>query len=89
MLSPRWIPIPLQVETATVAAAFFWVPENASLLTSSPQPDQLTDQLTFNWRKMNILAGLGDRWYTSVLTWWGLFIITILALFVLFSGFVL
>ena len=38
---------------------------------------------------MNIFDGLGDRWYTSVVTWWGLFIVTILALFVLFSGFVL
>jgi len=60
-----------------------------SLLTSPPKPEQVTDQLTFNWRKMNIFSGLGDRWYTNVVTWWGLFIVTILALFVLFSGFVL
>jgi SSS family solute:Na+ symporter len=60
-----------------------------SLLTSPPLAEQVTDQLTFNWRKMNIFDGLGDRWYTSVVTWWGLFIVTILALFVLFSGFVL
>jgi SSS family solute:Na+ symporter len=60
-----------------------------SLLTSPPRAEQVTDQLTFNWRKMNIVAGLGDRWYSSVVTWWGLFIVTILALFVLFSGFVL
>lgn len=60
-----------------------------SLLTSPPRAEQVTDQLTFNWRKMNIFAGLGDRWYTSVVTWWGLFLVTILALFVLFSGFVL
>ena len=45
--------------------------------------------LIVRWRKMNIFDGLCDRWYTSVVTWWGLFIVTILALFVLFSGFVL
>ncbi|MEO2045063.1 MAG: Na+/glucose cotransporter, partial [Pirellulales bacterium] len=60
-----------------------------SLLTSPPRAEQVTDQLTFNWHKMNIFAELGDRWYTSVVTWWGLFIVTIMALFVLFSGFVL
>ena len=62
---------------------------SVSLLTSPPQAEQVTDQLTFNWRKINIFDGLGERWYTSVVTWWGLFIVTILALFVLFSGFVL
>ncbi|MCP4782937.1 MAG: sodium/solute symporter [Fuerstiella sp.] len=60
-----------------------------SLLTSPPRAEQVTDQLTFSWRRMNIFDGLGDRWYTSVVTWWGLFIVTILALSVLFSGFVL
>jgi SSS family solute:Na+ symporter len=60
-----------------------------SLLTPPPRAEQVTDQLTFNWREMNIFDGLGDRWYTSVVTWWGLFIVMILALFILFSGFVL
>lgn len=62
---------------------------SVSLLTPPPRPEQVTDQLTFNWRKMNILDGLGDRWYSSVVTWWGLFLVAILALFVVFSGFVL
>jgi len=60
-----------------------------SLLTAPPRADQVTDQLTFNWRKMNLLNNLGERWYTSVVTWWGLFIVTILAMFILFSGWVL
>ncbi len=38
---------------------------------------------------MNIFGGLGDHWYTSVVTWWGLLVVTIVALFVLFSGLVL
>jgi len=57
-----------------------------SYLTQPPRAEQITDQLTFNWQKLNILSELGDRWYTSVITWWGIFVTTILALFVLFSG---
>lgn len=62
---------------------------SVSLLTAPPRAEQVTDQLTFNWKKMNIFSNLGDHWYTSVATWWGLFAITILALFTLFSGFFL
>ncbi|MGI6414518.1 MAG: SLC5 family protein [Thermoguttaceae bacterium] len=60
-----------------------------SLATAPPRPDQVTDLLTFNWRKMNIFSGLGDHWYTSVVTWWLLFVLTIIALLVIFSGFVI
>ena len=62
---------------------------SVSLLTAPPRAEQVTDQLTFNWKKMNIFSNLGDHWYSSVTTWWGLFAITILALFTLFSGFFL
>ena len=57
-----------------------------SLLTSPPRPEQVTDQLTFNWKKLNIFTDLGDRWYNSVVAWWALFVIIILALVALFSG---
>jgi SSS family solute:Na+ symporter len=57
-----------------------------SLLTPPPRPEQVTDQLTFNWQRLNIFSDLGERWYTSVVTWWGLFVVLILALFILFSG---
>ena len=57
-----------------------------SLLTPPPRPEQVTDQLTFHWRHLNIFSDLGERWYTSVVTWWGLFVLLILALFILFSG---
>lgn len=60
-----------------------------SLMTSPPRAEQVSDQLTFNWRKLNLLSDLGDRWYNSVVTWWGLFLLMILSLFILFSGFVL
>ncbi len=57
-----------------------------SLMTAPPRPEQITDQLTFNWRKMNIFSALGDHWYTSVITWWSLFVILIVALVLTFSG---
>ena len=57
-----------------------------SLLTPPPRPEQVTDQLTFNWDNMNIFDGLGDRWYRSVVTWWAGFVLAILALVFLLSG---
>lgn len=57
-----------------------------SLLTAPPRPDQVSDELTFNWRRLNILSDLGDRWYTSVVLWWGLFVLIVLGLMVFFSG---
>jgi solute:Na+ symporter, SSS family len=60
-----------------------------SLMTPPPRADQVSDQLTMNWRKMNIFDDLGDRWYTSVITWWLLFVVSVAALIVVFSGFVL
>ena len=60
-----------------------------SLLTPRPRQEQVNDQLTINWRKLNVFEGIGDRWYTSVLTWWLLFVAAVGALIVLFSGLVL
>ncbi len=52
----------------------------ASLLTSPPAPEQVTDQLTFNWRKLNIFDDLGSPWYKNVVTWWGLLVILVITL---------
>jgi solute:Na+ symporter, SSS family len=60
-----------------------------SLMTAAPRPEQVTDELTFNWRKMNIFNDLGDHWYSSVVTWWILFVLSIVVLLILFSGFVI
>lgn len=57
-----------------------------SLATPKPAPEQISDQLTFNWRKLNIFDELGTHWYSSVLLWWGLFAVIIVALMLLFSG---
>ncbi|HXK95205.1 MAG TPA: sodium/solute symporter, partial [bacterium] len=57
-----------------------------SLITAPPRPEQVTDDLTFNWRRMNIFSELGEHWYTSVVFWWGLFAAIIGFLVLLFSG---
>ncbi|NUQ64670.1 MAG: sodium/solute symporter [Pirellulales bacterium] len=59
-----------------------------SLVTAPPRPEQVTDEVTVNWRKLNLFDNLGEHWYTSVVTWWGLFVAAIVALVVTFSGLV-
>ncbi|HEY9154323.1 MAG TPA: sodium/solute symporter [Opitutaceae bacterium] len=41
-----------------------------SLLTQPPRPEQITDDLTMNWKNLNLGGGLGARWYQSVPLWW-------------------
>jgi SSS family solute:Na+ symporter len=57
-----------------------------SAISAPPRLEQVTDELTFNWKKLNILTGLGTHWYNHVLLWWGLFVLLIAGLMVLFSG---
>lgn len=57
-----------------------------SLCTAPPAPEQVTDAMTLNWRRLNIFAELGDRWYHSVTLWWGGFAAIIAALMLAFSG---
>ncbi len=54
-----------------------------SLLTKPPAPEQVTDQLTLNWRKLNIFKDLGNHWYSSVTVWWAVFALLVLALIAL------
>ena len=57
-----------------------------SLITDPPSPQQVSDELTINWRRLNIFQDLGNRWYTSVVVWWGVFAAAIIALMTMFSG---
>lgn len=57
-----------------------------SLLTPPPAPEKVTDQLTFNWRTLNITQHLGGRWYRNVVFWWLVFVAIVLSLAVLLSG---
>jgi SSS family solute:Na+ symporter len=57
-----------------------------SAATPAPDPEKISDQLTINWRNLNLFVDLGDHWYSSVVTWWLVFVLLILALGVVFSG---
>ncbi len=57
-----------------------------SSFTKPPRPEQVTDTVTFNWRRLNILGDLGTRWYTSVVLWWAVFAFLILGMGLVFSG---
>lgn len=56
-----------------------------SINTKPPHPDQVSDKLTINWRKLNLFNDLGDRWYKNVVLWWGLFALIVVCLAVYFS----
>ncbi len=56
-----------------------------SLMTEPPRPEQVTDDLTFNWKKMNISSGLGDKWYKNVTFWWAISIVLMFAFIFLFG----
>jgi len=57
-----------------------------SLITPSPRPEQVTDQLTFNWRALNILGESAGPWYARVFFWWAIFAALVIGLVVIFSG---
>jgi SSS family solute:Na+ symporter len=82
---------PAWIEPFQMQAAFNWVfcvviCVTVSLCTPRPRPEQITDQLTLNWRKLNILTHLGRHWYSHVVLWWALFVLIILCLLIVFSG---
>jgi SSS family solute:Na+ symporter len=60
-----------------------------SLATAPPPPEQVTDDLTFNWQTMNLGGGLNFRegapWYTGVPFWSGLSILLMFGFVLLFS----
>jgi len=84
---------PLWIEPYANQAAVNWVfcvcvCTLVSLLTPPPPAERTTDQVTINWAKLNIFDNLGRRWYTSVVTWWVLFVLVIVTLLLTFSGLV-
>ena len=57
-----------------------------SLATPPPNPEQVGDRMTINWRHLNIFDGLGDKWHQSVIFWWGGFAGILILLILAFSG---
>ena len=59
---------------------------SVSLATARPAPEQITDQLTINWRKLNLFEELGTAWYNHVVLWWLIFAVGVVGLMIVFSG---
>lgn len=56
-----------------------------SLMTARPDPVNVTDNLTINWKKLNIFEGIsGKKWYHSILLWWVIFVVIVISLFTRF-----
>jgi SSS family solute:Na+ symporter len=82
---PLWLePYAMQGILSWVFCAVVCV--TVSLATPPPRPQQVTPDLTFDWGHLAIFDGLGEHWYTSVVMWWGLFVLMTGAVIVLFSG---
>jgi SSS family solute:Na+ symporter len=81
---PSWL-VPFQMQAIVNWAFCIIVCVSISLFTERPSPEHVTDQLTINWKKLNIFDDLGDKWYTSVILWWGIFVLIVAGLIITFS----
>ncbi|HRK34763.1 MAG TPA: sodium/solute symporter, partial [Candidatus Hydrogenedentes bacterium] len=82
---PEWlVPFPMQAIANWAFCTIVCIV--VSLATKPPLPHQVTSALTLNWSTLNIFSELGDKWYLSVVLWWGLFVAIVLSLFVGLSG---
>ena len=79
---PSWL-LPFYNQAAIVWIFATLVCIVVSFLTDPPAPEQVTDQLVFNWQKINIFTGLGDKWYKSIVFWW--VVLTLLVVFLILS----
>ncbi len=82
---PGWLE-PFQKQAAINWVFCVVVCVAVSLVTPPPDPHRVTDQLTINWKRLNILGQLGTHRYASVCLWCGLFAAIITVLILVFSG---
>jgi SSS family solute:Na+ symporter len=82
---PEWL-MPFYNQAAIVWMFAMLVCIIVSLMTDPPADENVTDQLVFNWQKINIFTDLGDRWYKSVIFWWILLTLVVLSMILAFSG---
>lgn len=71
----------LLVWAFTMAVAFI-----SGLITPPALPVNVGEGLVFNFRKMTILKeGLGTKWYNSVVLWWSISFVMMVAFIIIFS----
>ncbi len=57
-----------------------------SLLTPAPPAEKVKASLVLDFKKLNLRTVVAKKWYQTVFFWWGLYVLLLLALFVIFSG---
>lgn len=57
-----------------------------SLLSPPPPKEKIQNDLVLDIRNINIKAVVAKKWYKTVFFWWGLYVLLLLCLFIIFSG---
>ena len=78
-----WL-VPFHMQAIVIWVLCIIVCVVVSLLTERPNPAQITDDLTINWKKINIFNDLGEPWYKNVILWWALFVLIVVGLVITF-----
>ncbi|SCM57263.1 SLC5 family protein [Petrimonas mucosa] len=81
--APSWL-TPFQMQAIVSWLLCVIVCVVVSLLTEKPRAEQVTDDLTINWKKINIFEDLGNKWYKSVILWWLIFVLLVACLVIIF-----
>ena len=81
--APSWL-TPFQMQAIVSWLLCMIVCVVVSLLTEKPRAEQVTDDLTINWKKINIFEDLGNQWYKSVILWWLIFVLLVACLVIIF-----
>ena len=81
---PSWL-LPYQMQAIVIWVVCILVCTVVSLSTEKPSAEQVNDQLTINWKRINIFQELGDKWYKNVVLWWGIFVLIIIGIIIYFS----
>ena len=81
--APSWL-TPFQMQAIVSWLLCVIVCVVVSLLTEKPRAEQVTDDLTINWKKINIFEDLGNQWYKSVILWWLIFVLLVACLLIIF-----
>jgi SSS family solute:Na+ symporter len=60
-----------------------------SLMTAPPPPEKVTADVTIDWRRLHVFSDLGHPWYRNLGFWYAMFVVGILACYLIFSGLVM
>lgn len=60
----------------------------SAFITPRPSSEHVTEDMMFRIKSQYLTAGLGDKWYTSVLFWWGICFAMMITLILIFSVFI-